>query len=89
MRLRAVSLMLFTLLVGIAVLPAAACDLEQKAASNRTVTAFLTQRASAAASTPLPRLVACQADGSACAADAECCSGACKPIGEGRACVSK
>ena len=43
MRLRAVSLMLFTLLVGIAVLPAAACDLEQKAASNRTVTAFLTR----------------------------------------------
>ena len=61
MRLRAVSLMLFTLLVGIAVLPAAACDLEQKAASNRTVTAFLTQRASAAASTPLPSAAAARA----------------------------
>ena len=89
MRLHGVSPMLLILLVGIAVLPAAACELEQKAASHRTVTAFLTQHASAAASTPLTRLVACKADGSACAADAECCSGACKPIGEGRACVSK
>ena len=89
MRLHGVSPMLVILFVGIAVLPAAACELEQKAASHRTVTAFLTQHASAAASTPLTRLVACKADGSACAADAECCSGACKPIGEGRACVSK
>jgi hypothetical protein len=63
--------MLLILFVGIAVLPAAACELEQKAASHRTVTAFLTQHASAAASTPLTRLVACKADGSACAADAE------------------
>jgi hypothetical protein len=61
----------------------------QEAASHRTVTAFLTQHASAAASTPLTRLIACKPDGSACAAEAECCSGACKPIGEGRACVSK
>ena len=53
------------------------------------VTAFLTEHGRAASSTPLPQLVACKADGSACAADAECCSGVCKPIGEGRACVSK
>ena len=89
MRLHVVSPMLLILLVGIAVLPAAAGELQQKAASHRTATAFLTQHASAAASTPLTQLVACKADGSACAADAECCSGACKPIGEGRACVSK
>jgi hypothetical protein len=79
----------FALLIGIAALPATACELEQKAASHRTVTAFLTEHGRAATSTPLPQLVACKADGSACAADAECCSGACKPIGEGRACVSK
>ena len=72
----------FALLIGIAALPATA-------ASHRTVTAFLTEHGRAATSTPLPQLVACKADGSACAADAECCSGACKPIGEGRACVSK
>jgi hypothetical protein len=88
MRMQAILAMFVALWVGIAVLPAAACELEQKAASHRTVTAFLTQHGRATAST-LPRSVACKADGSACAADAECCSGACKPIGEGRACVSK
>jgi hypothetical protein len=87
MRMHAVLPMFFALLLGIAVLPAAACELEQKAASHRTVTAFLNQHSRATAST-LPRPVACKADGSACAADAECCSGACKPIGEGRSCVS-
>jgi hypothetical protein len=79
----------FALLIGIAASPVTACELEQKAASHRTVTAFLTEHGRAATSTPLPQLVACKADGSACAADAECCSGACKPIGEGRACVAK
>jgi hypothetical protein len=39
MRLRAVSPMLFTLLVGIAVLPATACDLEQGCVAS-PVTAF-------------------------------------------------
>ena len=87
MRMHAALPMFFALLVSIAVLPAAACELEQKAASHRTVTAFFTQHDWATAST-LPRPVACKADGSACAADAECCSGACKPIGEGRSCVS-
>jgi hypothetical protein len=87
MRIHAVLPVFFALLVGIAVFPAAASELEQKAASYRTVTAFLTQQGRATAST-FPRLVACKADGTACAADAECCSGACKPIGEGRSCVS-
>ena len=90
MRMQAVPLMLsFALLIGIGASPIAACELEQKAASHRTVTAFLTEHGRAATSTPLPELVACKADGSACVADAECCSGVCKPIGEGRACVSK
>ena len=87
MRMHAVLPMFFALLIGIAVLPAAACELKQNAASHRTVTAFLTQHGRATPST-FPRPVACKADGSACAADAECCSGACKPIGEGRSCVS-
>ena len=90
MRIHFVSPMFsFALLIGIAALPVTACKLEQNAASHRAVTAFLTERGRAPTSTPLPQLVACKADGSACAADAECCSGACKPIGEGRACVSK
>ena len=88
MRMHAVLPMLFALLIGIAVLPAAACELEQKAASHLTVTAFLTQDSRAVPSA-FPRPVACKADGSACAADAECCSGACKPIAEGRACIPK
>ena len=79
MPMRAVLPMFFALLVGVAVLPAAACELEQKAASHRTVTAFLTRQGRATAPA-LSRAVACKADGSACAADAECCSGACKPI---------
>jgi len=87
MRMHAFLPVFLALLVGIAVLPAAACELEQRATSHRTVTAFLTQHGSATPST-LRRPVACKADGSACAADAECCSGACKPVGEGRSCVS-
>jgi hypothetical protein len=73
MRMHAVPPMLsFALLIGIAASPVTACELEQKAASHRTVTAFLTEHGRAATSTPLPQLVACKADGSACAADAEC-----------------
>ena len=59
--------MLFALLVG-GLLPAVAGELEQKAASHRTVTAFFTEHGRATAST-FPRPVACKADGSACAAD--------------------
>jgi hypothetical protein len=88
MRMHAVMLILVTLLTGIAALPGAACELEQTA-SHRTVIAFLTEHSRAAISTPLPQLIACKADGSPCAEDGECCSGVCKPIGEGRACVSK
>ena len=82
------SMLSFALLIGIAASPVAARELEQKA-SYRTVTAFLTEHGRAATSTPRPQLVACKAEGSACAADAECCSSVCKPVGEGRACVSK
>ena len=77
------------ILIGIATLPAAACELEQAVASHPTLIAFLAEHGRANASTPLRRLVACKADGAPCAADADCCSGACKPIGEGRACVAK
>jgi hypothetical protein len=87
MRTHSVLPMFLALLVGIAVLPAAAFEHKQNAASHRTVTAFLTQHGGATPSTH-PRSVACKADGSACVADTECCSGACKPIGEGRSCVS-
>lgn len=90
MRMHAVLPMLsFALLIGIAARPVTAYELEPKAAPHRTVMAFLTEHGRTANSTPLPQLVACKADGSACAADAECCSGVCKPIGEGRACVAK
>jgi hypothetical protein len=89
MRICALLAAFFAILIGIPTLPAAACELEQAAASHPTVIAFLAEHGRATASTPLPRLVACKADGAACAADAECCSGACKPIGEGRACVAK
>jgi hypothetical protein len=85
MRMCAFLATLFAILVGIATLPAAACELEQAIASHPTVIAFLAEHGRAANSTPLPPLVACKADGSGSAADAECC----KPIGEGRACVSK
>jgi hypothetical protein len=86
MRLYAVLPIFFALLIGSAALPACACELEQTAASHRTVTAFLTEHSRAAISTQLPRLIACKGDGSACTANDEC---VCKPIGEGRACVSK
>jgi hypothetical protein len=90
MRICALLATFFAILIGIAILPAAACELEQAAAaSHPTVIAFLAEHNRANASTPLRQLVACKADGAACAADAECCSGACKPIGEGRACVAK
>ena len=89
MRLYVILPIFFALLIGSAALPARGCELEQTAASHRMVTAFLTEHSRAASSTPLPRLIACTADGSACKADDECCSGVCKPIGEGRACVSK
>jgi|SRR6516165_5393036 hypothetical protein len=77
------------ILIGIATLPAAACELEQAAASHPTVIAFSAEHGRANASTPLRKLVACKADGAAWMADADCCSSACKPIGEGRACVFK
>jgi hypothetical protein len=89
MRICAFLATFFAILIGIATLPAAACELEQVAASHPTVIAFLAERSRANASTPLRQLVACKADGAACAADAECCSGACMPIGEGLACVAK
>ena len=52
MRMHAVPPMLsFALLIGIAASPVTACELEQKAASHRTVTAFLTEHGKAATST--------------------------------------
>ena len=90
MRMRAVSPIFLALLVGVAALPAAACERElAEQSSHRTVVAFLPEHGWATKSTPLRQLVACKAAGAPCTADADCCSGACKPIAEGRSCVSK
>jgi len=90
MRMRAVSPFFLALLVGIAALPAAACELQQaEHFSPRTATAFLAQHDPAVKFTPLRQLVACKPEGGTCTSDADCCSGACKPLAEGRACVSK
>jgi hypothetical protein len=62
----------FALLIGIAALPATACELEQKAASHRTVTANCGSAVEVAARPcSVKNVVACKADGSGCAADAE------------------
>jgi len=90
MRMRAVSPIFLALLVGFAALPAAACEHELAEQSpHSTVTAFMPEHGGAAKSTPLWQLVACKPNGATCTADADCCSGACKPIAEGRACVPK
>ena len=89
MRAQVVSPML-ALLVGIAVLPAVACERELAEQSwHSTVIGFLPEHGGVTNSTPVWRLAACKPDGATCTADADCCSGACKPIAEGRACVPK
>jgi len=90
MSMRAVLAIFLALFVGIAALPAVACELGQsERASYPTVTAFLAEHGRAAKSAPSRQLVACQANGGPCSADSDCCSGACKPLAEGRACVPK
>jgi hypothetical protein len=68
------------ILIGIATLPAAACELEQAAASHPTVIAFSAEYGRANASTPLRQLVACKADGAACAADAAAAAARASPL---------
>jgi hypothetical protein len=76
--------------IGVAALPAVACELHQaEQASDRTVTAFLPEHSPAAQSVQDRQLAACGAEGGPCTTDNDCCSGACKPIVEGRACASK
>ena len=90
MRARVISPIFLALLVGVFALPAAACERELvEQFPNSTVTAFLPERGAPAKSTPLWQLAACKPNGATCTADAECCSGACKPIAEGRACIPK
>lgn len=88
MRVRVISLSFLALLIWI--LPAAACERSEQAeqSTQRMVTAFLPEHGWAAKFTPTWQLAACKAAGAPCTADADCCSGACKPIAEGRACVS-
>lgn len=86
--MRAIAPAVMALLLGFAAMPAAACD-EQQQVSNRTVLAFLSSRGVPAQSVPGRQLAACKEDGATCKADADCCSGACKPIAEGLACVPK
>jgi hypothetical protein len=88
MRMWAVSpVVVVALGLGLAI-PAFACDQYQQV-SNQTVLAFLSGRGVAAQSVPGRQLAACKEDGSTCTADTDCCSSACKPIAEGRACVPK
>jgi len=76
------------LLGGVAGLPAPAFDAQAQLSLRPTATAFLAGHEWAATATPLRQLAACQPDGASCKVDADCCSNACKPIAEGRACVS-
>jgi hypothetical protein len=88
MRARVISPIFLALLVGVVALPAAACERELAEQSpHSTVTAFTPEHSAATKSTPGWRLAACKPNGATCTADADCCSGACKPIAEGRACV--
>jgi hypothetical protein len=90
MMARVISLIFLALLVGVGALPAAACERELvEQAPHSTVTGLLPEHDGAINSTPLWRLAACKPNGATCTADADCCSGACKPIAEGRACVPK
>jgi hypothetical protein len=73
---------------GLAAVPALACDQHQQV-SNQTVLAFLSGHSVPAQSVPGRQLAACKEDGSTCKADEDCCSGACKPAGEARACIPK
>jgi len=90
MRMQVISPILLVLLVGGAALPAAACERKLSEQSpHSTVTAFAPEHGGASESMPLWQLAACKPNGATCTADADCCSGACKPIAEGRACVPK
>lgn len=89
MRARVISPIFLALLVAVGILPAAAGERDQAEQSLRqTATTSLPDLSWAPKVTPTWQLAACKADGAACTADADCCSGACKPIAEGRACVS-
>jgi hypothetical protein len=87
MRARVISPIFLVLLIGVAALPAGASEHELAGqAAHSTVTGLLP---GATKFTPLWQLAACKPNGETCSADPECCSGACKTIGEARACVPK
>jgi hypothetical protein len=73
---------------GIVALLAPPCEPEQaRQASGSTTAAFLAEHGWALA--PSRPLANCKPDGAPCSADADCCSGVCKPAAEGRVCVPK
>ena len=77
-----------TLGFGLAIIPANACD-QLKQASNEAVIAFLSGHSVPAQSVTERQLAACKENQSPCKADSDCCSGACKDVAEGQACVPK
>lgn len=80
----------FLALLVVAALPTAACERELAEQPLRSaVTGSLPEHGGATNFTSLWRLAACRPNGATCTADTDCCSGACKPIAEGRACVPK
>jgi len=89
LRMRIVSSIFLALFVGIAASQAVAGETDQaQRASHRTVAAFLAGH-DWARSGPSRQLVACKPDGAPCSANADCCSGVCKSLAEGHACVPK
>ncbi|MBN9509777.1 MAG: hypothetical protein J0I21_11795 [Alphaproteobacteria bacterium] len=89
MRTGAIAATMLACLLGFAAAPAVACELHNtQAAATPSVVAFLTAQP-ANRSRAGVTLAACKADGAVCTDDSQCCSGACKPSAEGRACVPK
>jgi hypothetical protein len=89
MRMRIVSSIFLALFVGVTALQAVAGETDPaQRASHRTVAAFLAGH-DWVRSAPSRHLVACKPDGAPCSTDTDCCSGVCKSLAEGHACVPK
>jgi hypothetical protein len=89
--MRTMNVVLLTLFVGAAVLPAAAGELcPARHGSNVSVMAFLSERGLAARGASKLQLAACKGEGAKCSTDGDCCSGECRHAGDaGHICVSK
>jgi hypothetical protein len=88
MRIRIMSPIL-GLALTLAALPAVGCELHQTHADRSMVTALLANPGAAATPVQSVQPAACQADGSGCKVDGDCCSGSCGPMAEGLACAGK